>query len=72
MAAHSPVGVRTVPCFCGIFLDNVYATVRIAPAIVDSLAVGELLDFEADKTIYKWNFNFQYKEICYDNEEIST
>ena len=35
-------------CSCGIFLDNVHAS-------VDSLAVGEPPNLEADETVCKWN-----------------
>ena len=65
METHSQVQVRMAPCFCGIFLDNVYAT-------VDSSDVDKLLNFEADETVCKRNFNFQYKETSYDNKEIFT
>ena len=52
-------------CFCGIFLNNVNAS-------VDLLAVGDLFNFEIYETVCKRSFNSQYEETSYDNEEIST
>ena len=66
MATQSQVEVKMAPCCCGIFLDNV----NLVP--MDSLAVGEPLNFEADETGCKRKFDFQYKETSYDNDEIST
>ena len=59
MAKHSQVGVRMAPCFYGIFLDTVHAT-------VDSPAVGEPLNFEICETVCKWKFDIQYEETFYD------
>ena len=72
MVAPSQVEVRTVPCSCGIFLDNVNATGYICSSRCDPLAVGEPPNFETYETVCKRKFDFQYKETSYDNDEIST